>query len=263
MPSSPPPPHPTPPQASFQTINWVVGKKWWFCKYQESWWAQTCPSLVINKHTHTQYPSPRSLPTSELHADTTGRVLALPIWLYSYVLCLVAQSCLTLCDPMDCSLPGFSVHGDSLGKYIGVGCHTFLQGIFPTQGSNPGLPRCMWILYHLSHQGSPPIWVLGFFLKKFFLVLSLQSPMCILQLQHSSISASHISKLLLLLSHVSRVRLCNPIDGSPQGSLAGLQSARSRAGPAGQSSGFWPLDLQRTLCCLGKPRGSDLSAAIT
>ena len=35
---------------------------------------------------------------------------------------------------------------------------------------------------------------------------------------------------------------------------------RSRAGPAGQSSGFWPLDLQRTLGCLGKPRGSDLSA---
>ena len=47
------------------------------------------------------------------------------------VLCLVAQSCLTLCDPMDCSPPGSSVHGDSPGKNTGVGCHALLQGIFP------------------------------------------------------------------------------------------------------------------------------------
>ena len=38
---------------------------------------------------------------------------------------------------MDCSLPGFSVHGGSLGKKTGVGCHALLQGIFLTQGSNP------------------------------------------------------------------------------------------------------------------------------
>ena len=69
-------------------------------------------------------------------------------------LCLVAQLCPTLCDPMDCSLPGPSVHWDSPGKNTGVGCHALLQGIFPTQGSNPGLPHCRWILYHLSHWGS-------------------------------------------------------------------------------------------------------------
>ena len=71
--------------------------------------------------------------------------------------CLVAQSCLTLCDPMDCSPPGSSVHGDSPGKNTGVGCLALLQGIFPTQGLNPGLLHCRWILYHLSHQGSPRI----------------------------------------------------------------------------------------------------------
>ena len=43
------------------------------------------------------------------------------------VLCLVAQSCLTLCNPMDCSLPAFSVHGASPGKNTGVGCHALLQ----------------------------------------------------------------------------------------------------------------------------------------
>jgi len=51
--------------------------------------------------------------------------------------------------------PGSSVLGDSPGKNTGVDCHTVLQGIFPTQGSNPGLPHCRQILYHLSHQGSP------------------------------------------------------------------------------------------------------------
>jgi len=43
-----------------------------------------------------------------------------------------------------------SVHGDSPGKNTGVGCHALFQGIFPTQGSNPGLPHCRQILYHLS-----------------------------------------------------------------------------------------------------------------
>ena len=74
---------------------------------------------------------------------------------------LVTHSYPTLCDPMDCSPPGSSVRGDSPGKNTGVGCHVLLQGFFPTQALNPGLQHCKWILYHLSHQGSPRIleWV--------------------------------------------------------------------------------------------------------
>ena len=110
----------------------------------------------------------------------------------------VSQSSLTLCNPMDCSQPGSSVHGilqarmlelfpspddlpnpgiepmspalqvDSLptelpGKPINIGlsCHALLERIFPTQGSNPGLPHYRLILYSLSHQESPRIlgWV--------------------------------------------------------------------------------------------------------
>ena len=44
---------------------------------------------------------------------------------------------------------------DSPGKSTGVACYFLLQGIFPTQGSNPGLPHCRQTLCHLSHQGSP------------------------------------------------------------------------------------------------------------
>ena len=69
---------------------------------------------------------------------------------------------------MDCSPPGSSDRGDSPGKNTELGwlallqgCPTLLQGIFPTQGSNPGLPHCTGILYHLSHLGNPRIleWV--------------------------------------------------------------------------------------------------------
>ena len=77
---------------------------------------------------------------------------------------LVTQSYLTLCDPMDCSPPGSSVHRDSPGKNTGMGCHTLLQGIFPTEGLNQGLLHYRRILYHLSCQGSPldTMYVLNF-----------------------------------------------------------------------------------------------------
>ena len=45
--------------------------------------------------------------------------------------CQVAKSGPTLGDPVDCSRPGSSVHGDAPGKHTGVGCHALLQGIFP------------------------------------------------------------------------------------------------------------------------------------
>ena len=82
-------------------------------------------------------------------------------WISYVCVSLVDQSCLTLCDPMDCRPQGSSIHGDYPGKNIEMGCLALLQGIFPTQGSNPGLPHCRQILYCLSHQGSPRIleWV--------------------------------------------------------------------------------------------------------
>ena len=67
------------------------------------------------------------------------------------MLWFVIQSYPTLCKPINCSLPGSSVHKDSLGKNTGVRCHTLLQVVFPNQGLNMGLPPCKQILYHLSH----------------------------------------------------------------------------------------------------------------
>ena len=70
--------------------------------------------------------------------------------------CVAPQSCPALCDPMTIAHKApLSMGMDSPGKNTGVGCHALLQGIFPTQGWNPGLPHCRWIFCSLSHQGSP------------------------------------------------------------------------------------------------------------
>ena len=80
---------------------------------------------------------------------------------FTSLICVpVTQSCLTLCDPMDCSLPGSSVHGISKARILK--CVTLLKGIFPTQGSKPHL----LYLLHLLH------WQVGFFFFFFFLTTS-------------------------------------------------------------------------------------------
>ena len=63
---------------------------------------------------------------------------------------LEAQLCLTPCNPMDCSPPGFCIHG-------GLQAKALLQGILPTQESNLGLLHYRQILYYLKYQGSPRV----------------------------------------------------------------------------------------------------------
>ena len=70
----------------------------------------------------------------------------------------VAQLCWALCEPTYCNLPGSSVHGILQTR--------ILEWIIPTQRSNPCLPHCRYILYHLRHQGSPRI--LGWVAYPFF-----------------------------------------------------------------------------------------------
>ena len=70
------------------------------------------------------------------------------------VISKVAQSCPTLCDPNGLQPTRLLCPWNFPGTSTGVDCHFLLQGIFPTQGSNPGLPHCRQTLYHLSHQGS-------------------------------------------------------------------------------------------------------------
>ena len=74
----------------------------------------------------------------------------------------VTQSCPTLCNPRNSPW-------NSPGQNTGDGSCSLLQGILPTQGSNPGLQRCRWILYQLSHQRNPRFYqtLLGFLVPQF------------------------------------------------------------------------------------------------
>ena len=71
-------------------------------------------------------------------------------WFFVFCLCLVTQLCQTLCSPMDCSPPGSSVHGILQARILEWVTIFLFQEIFPTQGSNSGLPcllHCRLILY--------------------------------------------------------------------------------------------------------------------
>ena len=92
-------------------------------------WAGSSPGMVS---------SPSWLECAVRQGAPTGKIRLC----YAVLSCSVIQLHPTLCDPMDCSPPGSSVHGDSPGKNTGVGCHALLQDIFPTQGLNPCLLHC-------------------------------------------------------------------------------------------------------------------------
>ena len=75
-------------------------------------------------------------------------------------------SYVTLCNPMDCSLLTRPLcPWNSSGKTTRVACHFLLQGIFPTRGSNLGLPHCRQTLCPLSHQGSPTGFMVGLLVR--------------------------------------------------------------------------------------------------
>ena len=74
------------------------------------------------------------------------------MYIYIYMTAKVTQLCPTLCASMDYTV--YEVLKARILEWVAI---PFSRGIFPTQGSNPGLLHCRWILYQLSHKGSPRI----------------------------------------------------------------------------------------------------------
>ena len=131
----------------------------WFLPYINLNQSQVyiCPFLLEPPSHLTAIPPPTLSQSTGLWAFVKQQILNCYPFYMCCLLCLVAQSCLTLCDPTDCSPPGFFVHGDSPGTNTGIGCIGLLQGIFPTQGLNPAILHDRRILYHVRHRGSPSI----------------------------------------------------------------------------------------------------------
>ena len=97
-------------------------------------WTQLTEHARAHTHTHTHNPAQQ---------------LTVPLFLPE------SESCSVVCDSLQPH--GLESPWNSPGQNTGAGSLSLLQGIFPSQGSNPGLPNCRQILYQLSHQGSPRI----------------------------------------------------------------------------------------------------------
>ena len=136
--------------------------------------AQLCPTLCN--------PMDCSPPGSPVHGILQARIMEWVAISFSrgssrprdrIRISCITGGCFTILATREAWSESHSVMSDSLwphglysswnspGQNTGVGSCSLLQGIFPTQGSNPGLPHCRWILYQLSHKGSPRIleWV--------------------------------------------------------------------------------------------------------
>ena len=72
---------------------------------------------------------------------------------FNFLFYIESESCSVVSDSL--RPHGLCSPWHSPGQNTGVGSLSLLQGIFPTQGLNPGLLHCRWILYQLSHRGSP------------------------------------------------------------------------------------------------------------
>ena len=87
--------------------------------------------------------------------QTARELPRFPFFFSSTLYCLVTKSCLTFLQPHRLQPARLLSPWDFPGQNTGAGCHLLLQGIFPTQGSNPRLPHWQVGSLPLSHQGSP------------------------------------------------------------------------------------------------------------
>ena len=154
-------------------VRWELGllfdEEWW-CSWVERWWAfksnrpgpgwrlcqlqfvdleQVTKLLCTSPYPWVKYWQHPTCRVTETVRNNIPKTLPSMCYIHSESESEVAQSCLTLCDPMDCSLPGSSVHGIFQAIVLEWIAISF------SRGSNPGIPHCRQTLYHLSHQGSP------------------------------------------------------------------------------------------------------------
>ena len=189
--------------------------------------------------------------------------------------CSITQSCPTLCDPLDCGLPGSAVHGIFQARILEWAAISFSRGIFPTQGSNLHvlcLLHFRWSPHPLSHRGY--IWRVLFLLiiifnggflfkyipfseKGFNMQNNIRSFKTGLL---NKISANQIwwylkvyhDWLAAAKSLQSCPTLCDPIDGSPPGSpVPGILQARTLEWVAISFSNAWKWKVKgKSLSCV-------------
>ena len=135
------------PPANAVDTGWILGPE---DPLEEE--IETHSSILARKIPWTEEPAVLQSITSQSQTWLSNWA---PTQIHCAVLWRVTQSCLILCDRMDCSPPGSSVHGDSPGKNNRVGCHALLHGNLLNPGIKPRPPAMQVDSYCLSHQGNP------------------------------------------------------------------------------------------------------------
>ena len=129
-------------------------------------WGLSCTRL-------SKYQTRNALGAFTLKATRDITVFYLGNFINVKYMVVVAQSCLTLWDPMDCSLPNFSVRGIFQAEKTGVGCHSLFQGIFPTQVSR--IEGSFFTIWATREASSVKYKVLQFILLNLFRLFAEQS----------------------------------------------------------------------------------------
>ena len=122
-------------------------------------WGLSCTRL-------SKYQTRNALGAFTLKATRDIMVFYLGNFINVKYMVVVAQSCLTLWDPMHCSLPDFSVHGIFQAEKTGVGFYSLFQGIFPTQVSC--IEGSFFTIWATREASSVKYKVLQFILLKLF-----------------------------------------------------------------------------------------------
>ena len=135
-------------------VDWVLGALMLLDFLLDSFWS-FADSQGHSSPSFSSITSTTSTVLLFIFLSKSLEVLGLQKSFKDRPVCLVTQLCLTLCDPIDCSPPGSSVHGIVQARVLEWVASHFSRGIFQTQGLNWGLLHCKWILYRLSHQESP------------------------------------------------------------------------------------------------------------
>ena len=130
---------------SLDLVVWALGilvpyNGWWLRAYTTSPKTLPLPCNILS-------PTDTDLQSSKVHSTVLSDQLLQDHCKKGGGL---AQSCRTICDPVEGSLPGSTVHGIFQARILEWAAISFS----PTQGLNPGLLHCRQMLYHLSHQGS-------------------------------------------------------------------------------------------------------------
>ena len=141
-----------------KVTDWLCAGVWWIRQMRAGWHF----SRMIGFPEERGWGSSLVVPRLRLCTPNVGSRLGFPggtnTFIYFFIYIYIYESHSVMSDSL---WPhGLYSPWNSPGQNTGVGSLSLLQGIFPTQGSNPGLMHCRQILYQLSHKGSPKIYII-------------------------------------------------------------------------------------------------------